>query len=73
MVVGEILICHEQILTQSKEHGNSIEYEYYKLIIHGIVHILGYDHETDEQYTVMSKIEQAIYEKLQQAHNIFIY
>jgi probable rRNA maturation factor len=57
-VAGEIVIC-EDILIEQAEQGSG--QELYILTIHSILHILGYDHETDEQYEEMKKWEEMVW------------
>ncbi len=45
--LGDILISVEQAARQAKEHGLSFENEVAQLILHGLLHLSGYDHETD--------------------------
>ncbi len=46
--LGEIVIAPEIARNQALSHGTSTEKELGKLIIHGILHLLGYDHENDK-------------------------
>ena len=48
-VLGELVFCPEFIEQQAKKHGLSFYEEFSYLILHGILHLLGYDHETDEK------------------------
>jgi probable rRNA maturation factor len=48
-VLGDIAISLETALSQSEEHGLSFEEELTLLLIHGILHLLGYDHEISDQ------------------------
>ncbi len=50
---GEILLSESKVQSQAQEYNHTVEAEVYKLVIHGILHIIGYDHETDEEYDVM--------------------
>ena len=43
--LGEIIISYPQAVAQAKEQGHSSERELALLIIHGLLHLLGYDHE----------------------------
>lgn len=52
-VAGECLFSEEKILLQAWEHGHLPEEEFFILLIHSILHILGFDHETDEDYAQM--------------------
>jgi probable rRNA maturation factor len=45
--LGDIVISIEQAARQAKEHGLSFEDEIAQLILHGLLHLSGYDHETD--------------------------
>jgi probable rRNA maturation factor len=58
--LGEVIISYPQALSQAGEHGHSIDKEAAILIIHGILHILGYDHEVSDQAAVMEAREKEI-------------
>jgi len=45
--LGDIVISAEQAARQAAENGLSIENEIKQLILHGLLHLCGYDHETD--------------------------
>ena len=59
-IAGEIILSENKIISQSKEYWLTKEQETYKLIIHSILHILGFDHETDEDYAEMNEEEEKI-------------
>ena len=63
-IVWELVFCEEKIKLQWKEYKLWEEYEFYKLLIHSILHILWYDHEDDKDYENMQKKENTIWEKL---------
>ena len=46
--LGDVVISVEQAARQAKEHGLSLENEVAQLILHGLLHLSGYDHETDQ-------------------------
>ena len=46
--LGDIAISVDRAAAQAKEHGHTVEQEIEILILHGLLHLLGYDHETDE-------------------------
>lgn len=46
--LGDIVISVEQAARQAKENGLTLENEIKQLILHGVLHLCGYDHETDE-------------------------
>jgi probable rRNA maturation factor len=43
--LGDIFICHKQIKKQSKEFGVSYKEEMVRVLVHGVLHLLGYDHK----------------------------
>ncbi len=46
--LGEVIISYPQAAMQAKEHRHSIKKEIAILIIHGMLHLLGYEHDTPE-------------------------
>ena len=48
-VIGDIVISVESIEKQAPDFGNSFEEEFYYILIHGLLHIVGYDHENSEE------------------------
>jgi probable rRNA maturation factor len=59
-VAGEILLSESRIRQQCAEYGNTPEVETYKLLIHSVFHVLGHDHETEEDFTKMKPLEDAV-------------
>ncbi len=45
--LGELIICFDVIKKQAKEHGLSLKEELGYMLIHGVLHLLGYEHELD--------------------------
>lgn len=60
-VAWELVFCEEKIISQWIEYGLGTQWEFYKLLIHSILHILGFDHETDEEYEEMKHWEENIW------------
>ncbi len=64
-LLGDIVISVETALRQGEEIGWGLEKETYKLLSHGLLHLLGYDHETDPVSEVqMQRKEREIMEKV---------
>ena len=63
-IAGEIVISKEKIFSQALEFWIKNEEEFYKLLIHSILHILWYDHEIEEEFLEMQKLENKITEKI---------
>jgi probable rRNA maturation factor len=49
IILGDIAVSLDTAQVQAKEHGLTFEEEIILLLIHGILHLLGYDHEISEQ------------------------
>ena len=62
--LGEVVISYPQAVTQAQEHRHSINKELTILIIHGVLHLLGYDHENTQQKQEMAAREQIILSKI---------
>jgi probable rRNA maturation factor len=56
--LGEIFISYPEAIRKSKEFNISIKEELALLFIHGLLHLLGYDHVRGEDEKVMKKIEK---------------
>jgi probable rRNA maturation factor len=60
--LGDIVISVERAAAQAAEHGMEFEDEISQLILHGLIHLHGYDHETDDGE--MNSLELKLREKL---------
>ena len=64
LLIGSIVVCCQRAQEQAKEYGHSYERELHYLIVHGIMHCLGYDHMTEEEKAEMREKEELILGKL---------
>ena len=64
--LGDIIICPAYAQTTLIDWDQSIEERLNGLLIHGICHLLGYDHETDEQEEPMLAMEAKLLSKIKQ-------
>ena len=58
--LGEVIISYPQAVEQAREQGHSLGRELALLIIHGILHLLGYDHEEPEEEAKMRAREKEL-------------
>ncbi|MBY0352738.1 rRNA maturation RNase YbeY [Candidatus Babeliales bacterium] len=58
--LGDIIISLEYVKKEAPNWGRSFEEHLTALLAHGIAHLLNYDHITDEEYRVMSKVERKL-------------
>lgn len=63
-LLGDIVISLDKTREQADEYGHSFERELAYLTVHGMLHILGYDHMTDEDKTEMRKEEEFVLHRL---------
>jgi probable rRNA maturation factor len=61
--LGEVIISYPQAATQAREQGYSPEKELALLVIHGVLHLLGYDHEELDEERKMRAKEKELLEK----------
>ncbi len=59
-LLGEIMISYETAERQAKKYGHSVQREMKFLFAHGILHLLGYNHETTDQEKVMFALQDQI-------------
>lgn len=62
-VIGEIYISVETAKKQAEKNKEELKDEMNKLFVHGFLHIHGYDHEKDEDYKVMHKMEVKVLQR----------
>jgi probable rRNA maturation factor len=60
-LLGDVIISVEQAKRQARDRKTSLEIEMVTLLIHGVLHLLGYDHERSQrQAKIMATLEQKI-------------
>lgn len=60
VTIGDVVIAPEVAESQAEEYGHTVEEELNLLLVHGVLHLLGYDHEADSDATVMQARERAL-------------
>ncbi len=61
--IGDIVICRVRAKQQAKEYGHSILREFCFLALHGLLHLLGYDHIQKQDEEVMFPLQRQILQK----------
>jgi probable rRNA maturation factor len=63
--LGELILCPQVLKAQAKEHEMSFQAELGYMVIHGVLHLLGFDHEqTEYQAKKMFRLQDQIFDKL---------
>ena len=62
LLLGDIVISAEKVVAQAKEYGHSEEREFAFLLVHSILHLLGYDHMKEEERLIMESKQKEILE-----------
>jgi len=64
-LLGDVIISLSYAKAQAEEIGLTLKEEVLRLMIHGILHLLGYDHETNEEDAkIMFELQDKIFDKL---------
>ena len=64
LMLGDIVISKEKVISQAEEYGHSIEREYAFLIAHSMLHLFGFDHMEENERIEMEAKQKAILEEL---------
>ncbi|KXG75877.1 rRNA maturation RNase YbeY [Thermotalea metallivorans] len=64
LCLGDIVISLEKALEQSKDYGHSLEREIAFLTVHSMFHLIGYDHDTEENTLRMRQKEEEVLQAL---------
>ena len=63
-ILGDIYISVDKVKSQSEEYGHSFLRELSFLAVHGMLHLLGYDHMKKEEEEVMFKLQEEILDEM---------
>ena len=64
--LGEVIVSYPRAVEQAQEQGHSVDKELALLVIHGTLHLLGYDHEKPEEEARMRAREKELLEEIAQ-------
>ena len=64
LMLGDIVISADKVLEQAEEYGHSVKREYAFLITHSMLHLMGYDHMTEEEAKEMERLQKEILDLL---------
>jgi len=67
--LGEVIICAKRVKKNAKRNDVSFKKELAKVLIHGILHLLGYNHKKEEERKIMRKKEEEYLQKTYSPQN----
>ena len=59
-ILGDILICAPVVEREAKEQGKSLQAHWAHMVVHGVLHLQGYDHIEEDEAVIMESEEIAI-------------
>lgn len=63
-LLGDIAICAPLVETEARDQGKPVRHHWAHLTVHGVLHLLGYDHQSEFEAQAMERLEIAILEQL---------
>jgi len=58
--LGDVVVAAETLAREAHDEGKAVEHHFDHLVVHGTLHLLGYDHESDKEADRMESLETAI-------------
>ena len=56
--LGDIVICGPIVAREASDQGKDLRSHWAHMLVHGVLHLLGYDHETDAEAEIMESVEK---------------
>jgi len=63
-LIGDLIVCAQVVTEEAKQQNKPLMHHWAHMVVHGCLHLLGYDHITDEEAQVMEDLERIILSKL---------
>ncbi len=63
-LLGDVILAFETVAREAADEGKPLDHHISHLVLHGFLHLLGHDHETDAQAEEMEALERKILAKL---------
>jgi probable rRNA maturation factor len=62
--LGDLVICAQVVRSEAREQGKRLEAHWAHLVVHGVLHLIGYDHEREAEAKRMERREVAVLRRL---------
>lgn len=63
-LLGDLIICAPVVEREAKEQNKPLEHHWAHMVVHGCLHLLGYDHIKDDEADIMENLERTILQRL---------
>ncbi len=63
-LLGDLVICADVVASEARDQAKSQEAHWAHMVVHGVLHLLGYDHLDDHEAKEMEALERAILDRL---------
>lgn len=60
LLLGDLAICAPVVIREAREQGKPVQAHWAHIVVHGILHLLGYDHQDDAEAEAMEQLETDI-------------
>ena len=61
--LGDIVICMPVVIQESRDQNKNLSSHFTHMLIHGFLHLLGFDHKTKDDETIMQSVENKVIEQ----------
>ena len=65
LILGDVVVCAPVVQREARQQHKPYEHHFAHMVVHGVLHLLGYDHQTDAEASVMEKMETRILDHFQ--------
>ena len=62
-ILGDVIVCEDIVLENSRENSVSFEEELLRVIAHGTLHLIGYTHNEEDDYNNMRRLQESFVDK----------
>ena len=59
-LLGDIVVCASVVAREADEQGKPLDHHWCHMLVHGILHLLGHDHDTDQEAKAMEAVERRV-------------
>ena len=59
-LLGDIVVCAPVVEQEASDQNKAVEHHYAHMVIHGVLHLLGYDHESEGEAEAMEQLESSL-------------